>query len=108
MRRYWFIFPPIGIAIVALVSAVVMWLWNALLPPLLNVSTISFWQALGILVLSRILFGGFHHRGPRDHGHFMHNRWSKLCDEEREKIKHDWQTHCGCRETTEQQPSQTS
>ena len=38
---------------------IVLLLWNWLLPPLFGVSQITFWQALGILVLCRILFGGF-------------------------------------------------
>lgn len=38
---------------------IVLHLWNWLLPPLFGISQITFWQALGILVLSRILFGGF-------------------------------------------------
>ncbi len=45
-------------------SAIVMWLWNAILPEVIEVSPISYWQAMGILVLSKILFGGFR-GGPR-------------------------------------------
>ncbi len=40
-------------------GSVVMLLWNAILPAVLHVSSITFWQALGILLLSKILFGGF-------------------------------------------------
>jgi hypothetical protein len=36
-----------------------MHLWNWLLPPLFGWRQITFWQALGILALCRILFGGF-------------------------------------------------
>ena len=53
-----FIFIPIGVAaILALVSFVVMQLWNNLLPEILHVSTITFWQAMGIFILCKILFG---------------------------------------------------
>ena len=46
-----------------------MWLWNAILPPLLGVKMLtSFWQALGLLVLSRILFGSFSKGGSRYRG----------------------------------------
>lgn len=68
---------------------VVMTLWNGLLPPLFGFKTIHFWQALGLLVLSRILVGGF----PRGHGHgFRHRqrmiqRWESMTPEEREKFK---------------------
>ena len=53
---------PIGIGAVALVTFVggqlVMRLWNWLLPPLFGVPEVGFWQAVGLLALSRILFGG--------------------------------------------------
>ena len=56
----------IGAAIVALVAFVVMTLWNWLIPSIfINGPEITYWQALGIMVLSKILFGGFkHHRPP--------------------------------------------
>lgn len=44
---------------------IVLLLWNWLLPPLFGISQISFWQALGILVLCRILFGGFGMNGSQ-------------------------------------------
>jgi len=97
MRKHWFIFPPIAIAVVFLLSAAVMLLWNALLPPLLNVGTVTYWQALGLLILSRLLFGGFH-RGwghHRRHSHFLAHRWMQMSDEEREKVRHEWKSRCG-------------
>lgn len=53
-----------GIAAVAGITAVVMLLWNAILPEVTGVKVINYWQAMGILVLSKILFGGF---GPSKH-----------------------------------------
>lgn len=50
-------FPLIGIAFLSLVSYVVMLLWNNLLPEILGVTAITFWQAMGIFILSKILFG---------------------------------------------------
>lgn len=44
-------------------GTIVMLLWNALLPILFGLPSLTFWQALGILVLCRILFGGFGMRG---------------------------------------------
>ena len=55
-RKLFFIVP---ILILFGLSAIVMWLWNAILPNVVNVSSITYWQAMGILVLSKILFGGF-------------------------------------------------
>ena len=43
-------------------SFVVMWLWNWLMPVIFGLHAISFWQALGLLVLSKILFSGFRGR----------------------------------------------
>jgi len=40
-------------------------LWNWLLPPLLGLHPIGFWQALGLLALARILFGGVRSFGGR-------------------------------------------
>ena len=58
-----------------LFSAVFMLLWNAVLPAVLHVGAITIWQAAGILLLSRILFGrsrrGLHHRAMRR----RHMRW---------------------------------
>ena len=53
-------------------------LWNWLLPPLFGWPAVSFWQALGLLVLSRILFGGFGRHGGRG--------W-RIKDEDRERIR---------------------
>ncbi|MDR2868479.1 MAG: hypothetical protein LBV46_02935, partial [Bacteroidales bacterium] len=49
----------LGAAIVAGFSAVMMLLWNALIPAIFGLVCINFWQALGLLVLGRMLFGGF-------------------------------------------------
>ena len=47
----------------AVFSFVVMHLWNWLMPELFGLHLITYWQALGVLILSKILFGGF--RGGR-------------------------------------------
>jgi hypothetical protein len=69
---------------------VVKSLWNILVPPIIGWHTITFWQALGLLVLSKILFGGFHRHGGRDHGRWkqrMKDRWEQMTPEEREKFR---------------------
>ena len=81
---------PVGIAALALVLGfVVMSLWNALLPELFGWHTITFWQALGLLVLSRILFGGFKGRHKGHHMHEGMHRWH-MSSEEREKMRAEW------------------
>ncbi|MGE5492222.1 MAG: hypothetical protein ACM31P_13145 [Actinomycetota bacterium] len=69
------------------VTWIVMQLWNCLLPDLFaGVSRIGYWQALGVLVLSRILFGGL--RGGHL-GHWRERRahWESLTPEERQQLK---------------------
>jgi hypothetical protein len=82
---------------VAVMSFVVMGLWNWLMPGLFALHRISFWQALGLLVLGKILFGGF--RGPRGgHMHWrgrMMERWEKMTPEEREKFREGMKGRCG-------------
>jgi hypothetical protein len=80
-------------------GAIVMLLWNALIPEIFHLSVITFWQALGLLVLSKILFsgfrggGGFGHRGRWKDG--LRQRWMTMTPEEREKFKQEWGHRCG-------------
>jgi hypothetical protein len=54
--------------VVAVVALAVYGLWNGVLTEVVGVKTVTYWQALGILVLARILFGGFPGRhGPSAH-----------------------------------------
>jgi Ca2+/H+ antiporter, TMEM165/GDT1 family len=99
MKRYFF-FPPLIIGLIFLVGWIVMLLWNALMPALFNVPAVCYWQALGILVLSRILFGGFHPKSHHRHPHFLHHRWAELSEEEREKIRQEWHKRCWCSKPT--------
>ncbi|QKJ87890.1 hypothetical protein PMPD1_2955 [Paramixta manurensis] len=80
----------LGVVLVAVLGLLVMSLWNALLPALLGVKSIGFWQALGILVLCRILFGGLGFRPgmfgmAREHRR-MHQRWMQMTPEQREQF----------------------
>jgi hypothetical protein len=75
-----------------------MHLWNWLLPELFGWRPIGFWQALGLLVLCRILFGGFgcHGSGSSRMQRRMAERWERMIPEEREKFRHDMRGRCGC------------
>jgi hypothetical protein len=79
-------------------GSIVMVLWNAILPDVVHVSRINFWQALGILVLSKILFGGFRGGwggGPRRHWKAeMEKKLSGMTPEEKEKFKQEWRSRC--------------
>jgi hypothetical protein len=82
-----------------LVSGAVMLLWNNILVQVMHVSIITFWQAMGILVLSKLLFGGFRggHWGRNRWKEKMNERWEKMTPEDREKFKEEWKNRCGHR-----------
>ena len=80
-------------AFIALGGWAVMSLWNWLTPELFGWHTVTFWQALGLLLLCRILVGGFglHGGGPRDRFRDrMRARWEGMTPEERERFRHSW------------------
>lgn len=98
MKRKWvfFVAPPAVILIVTLIGGIVMQLWNWLMPALFGWSHIGFWQALGLLVLCRILFGGFGGHGPgRSRSRRMQERWDRMTPEERERFRQGMRGRCG-------------
>ena len=80
----------VGMAVfMAIGGLVVRLLWNWLLPPLFGWHVITFWQALGLLLLSRILFGGLglhSHGGARARSR-MSERWHGMSQEQRDRIR---------------------
>jgi hypothetical protein len=92
----------VKVAVIAAMAAtvfgfLVMSLWNWLAPAVFGLHTVTFWQALGILILSKILFGGFHGR-PGHGGHWRHRmggRWQRMTPEEREKFRQGMIGRCG-------------
>ena len=90
-------FALIGTALVLVLGFVVMYLWNAILPDVLGVKTITFWQAMGIFVLAKILFGGFkggHHK-KQEWRRKMHDKWEQMSPEERQQWKQNMRNWCG-------------
>jgi len=84
----------IGPLAILVFGGVVMLLWNNVLAEVLHISTVTFWQALGILVLSKILFGSFSggRSWRRDHSwkHRLQKKWASMTPEEREQFKARW------------------
>lgn len=83
------LFPPL---LLFAITGIVMWLWNLLLPEIIGVKAINFWQAMGILVLSKILFGGIHGKFGHKNCHFRHadmhhQKMCEMSDEDKEKLK---------------------
>jgi hypothetical protein len=98
-RNKWiFVVGPLALAVfIAIGGEVVMHLWNWLVPALFGWRQITFWQALGLLVLCRILFGGWggHRNDRRAQLRKKYDRWNQLTPEERERWSESWRSRCG-------------
>jgi hypothetical protein len=85
-------FMPVGlILVIAAFGAVFMLLWNWLMPVIFGLVTVNFWQALGLLVLARLLFGsisnGFWKRGiMHDRESSIHKKWMQMTPEQRKEF----------------------
>lgn len=92
--------PLAAIAFIALIGFVVMQLWNNLMPAIFHTGTITYYQALGLFILCKILFG-FHKPGGKFGGGApwmrgrMEERFKNMSPEEREKFKEKWSDKCG-------------
>lgn len=93
MKKKWMFLlaPPALVLFIAIFGEVVMHLWNWLLPSLIGLRTITFWQAIGLLVLCRILFGGLGHHG---NDRSKRRGWERMTPEEREKFRQNM-PRCG-------------
>ena len=111
MKTFWILrglkFAVLMLLFAAVATYIVMTLWNWIIPPIFGWTTIQFWQALGLLVLSKILFGfgghGWHRGGHWGHGYYrghywkdkMEERLKTMTPEEREKFRAEWKSRCG-------------
>jgi hypothetical protein len=109
MKRWWIMkgikMVLLFIVVGSLMTYLVMSLWNWLMPSLFQLGMISFWQALGILLLTKLLFGfgrgGWHgHRSNQWQGtpmwkQKMGERLKHMTPEEREKFREEWKSRCG-------------
>jgi hypothetical protein len=115
-RFFW----PVPIFVVAaglILGAAVKFLWNAILPTLLGTNPISYWQAVGLLALCRILLGNFggrmrdpkrdwhRHRNfgsadgensdPNFAGRPWRGKWMNMSDDERLRFRDEIRRRCG-------------
>ena len=89
-KRHWWIFFAAPLAIVALITIggeVVMHLWNWLAPTLFGWKQVNLWQAIGLLALCRILFGGWGGKSHHSDRWGKKERWARMTPEEREKFR---------------------
>lgn len=97
----------------SLLGFIVMVLWNCLLPEILSLPKINFWQAIGLLALTRILFGTI--KGwkgcnsccnSNEHNSGWKKKWedrlANMTPEEREKAKEKYKRWCGFTSRDEQ------
>ena len=110
MRKRWIALAPIALLAILLFMAIgggiVMQLWNWLLPPLFGWHPVTFWQALGLLALCRILFGGLGFRGY-DRSNFrrrMAERWERMTPEERERFRQGMRERWGFGPSSSESP----
>lgn len=89
----------------AVIGFIVMKLWNWLVPAVFTGPMVSYWEALGLLVLARLLCGGFrphghgYGRGPFGDSWHARARWKEMTPEEREefrsRFRDRWGRGCG-------------
>ena len=97
----------IGAVAFAAFGFVVTHLWNYLMPGLFGLRMITFWQAVGLMLLGRLLFGGFRPgRGGFGWRGEMVRRWEQMTPEEREKFRSGMRGRCGQHHRPEPQPNQ--
>jgi len=101
-RLFWI--APLALLAIALFifigGEIVMRLWNWLVPMLFGLRQITFWQAIGILALCRILFGSHGFRGSRSGvrrriQERVAERYASMTPEERERFRQSWRGRCG-------------
>lgn len=96
-----FLFIPLMLLGAFALAAVIMLLWNWLMPVLFNLPVISIWQAAGLFILSKVLFGGFKGGGPkRGYGGpfanpVMKEKLMNMSEEEKMAFKEQWKQRCG-------------
>ncbi len=99
-KRKYFFFSLIAAAFIFGAGYVVMFLWNNILPSVIPaVGTLTYLKAIGLLILCRILFGGYKGRGGSGYRGVppWKQKMMNMSEEEREKFKNEWREKCGRR-----------
>ena len=84
---------------VGIAGGVVMFLWNAIIPDVTGWKPLTYWQAVGLLVLFKILFGGMgrgskRHRRRHSRWNDMRNKWKEMNPVEKMEMKEKWMNIC--------------
>ncbi len=111
MKKYWVFRVIKGVIFVALAvivfGYVAMHLWNWLVPSLFHGPVIDFYEAIGLIILSKLFFGGFHGGRCCGRGGWQHRKQSwkekmetwtaNMTPEEKEKFREQMKARCGGR-----------
>lgn len=94
MKGKFILYPLLFLLFIAAITSLFMLLWNWLMPEIFGLQEINFWQSLGLVALSKILFGGVwgkhkcgcHHQGS----HYswkekFKSKWQNMSDEDKQK-----------------------
>ncbi len=103
MKKWWIgkavKFILVAALMIAALGFAVMQLWNWLIPEIFQGPTVTYWQAMGLLLLSHILVRGWHGQsgGWKSHRwkHRMEEKLAAMTPEERETFKEEWRRRCG-------------
>lgn len=112
-RRYKMALPVFALVAALALGAVIRWLWNAILPDVAHFNPITYWQAVGLFILCKILFGNFKGRGgpagyrgnwrrfnrrfgdeTMDDRWAWKNKWMKMTDDERVRFRQEMRNRC--------------
>lgn len=89
------LFVPLFLALFAVKAAAILYLWNALVPDLFSGPMLNYPKAFGLMVLAKLLFGGFHRHGHRHgpwggHHHWKERLWHGLSHEDRSRLRQEF------------------
>ena len=91
-----------ALARVFIAGALVMLLWNAVLPDVINLRPLLYWQAVALWILCRLLFGNFGwQRGGKPSAPWRgqwRDKWMKMTPKERETFQQEWKNRCSKKE----------
>ncbi len=96
-------FISVGALYIVVFSGMVYFLWNAILPKVSPLKEVSYFQAMGILALSKILFSSMKF-GGRTHHHKSNNwkeKWHGMSNMDKEEMKARWKGYCEKNENKE-------
>jgi hypothetical protein len=97
----------LALVVLGLVGLAVMLLWNAVVPAVFHGPLLQYWQAVGLLILSRLLVGGLRGRGWHGgwRGRRWRERWEQMSPEERAQMRERFMSRCGAARAAQPPPN---